>query len=148
MDRSNYTTIVLIAIETKMFEILDNFIGNKYVLYPIDNYDSLDMLDPSLNIKLFLINSDKPWLGIVEIIDSIKNNESYQNVPLIGLSMKKHFPEMPFDERYKFEDIMLMPCSYEDLLTRIEVWVKTYNVMSGDDKKGHTYLVDGEVIEE
>ena len=148
MDTNNFNTIVLIAIEPKMFEILDNFIGSKYILYPIDNYDSLDMLDPSLNIKLFIINSDKPWLGIKNIIDSIKNNDHYQNVPLIALSMEKHFPEMPFDERYKFEDIMLMPCSYEDLLTRIEVWVKTYDVISGDDKKGHTYLVDEEVIEE
>lgn len=135
-------TIILLATDQKFFEILDSHLNSHYNIIPLDNFDSIDILDPSWNIKLFFLNTDRPWLGLNEILDKIKDSEYYQNIPVIGLALKQHYQEIDSQIRHKFEDILLMPCGAEDLLTRVDIWVKTYDVVCNDEPKSQTFHVD------
>ncbi|MHA1795701.1 MAG: hypothetical protein ACTSUK_06280, partial [Promethearchaeota archaeon] len=93
-------TIILIATDSKFFEILDSHLNSKYNIIPLDNFDSLDLLSPNWNIKLFLINTDRPWIGLQNILDKIKSSEHFMNIPAIGLSLKKHYHDI--DEKVKY----------------------------------------------
>ncbi|MHA1777453.1 MAG: hypothetical protein ACTSWC_11810 [Promethearchaeota archaeon] len=135
-------TIILIATDSKFFEILDSHLNSKYNIIPLDNFDSLDLLSPNWNIKLFLINTDRPWIGLQNILDKIKSSEHFMNIPAIGLSLKKHYHDIDEKVKYMFEDILLMPCGAEDLLTRVDVWIKTYNVVCSDEIKPITFHVE------
>ncbi len=135
-------TIVLIAVDAKFFEILDSHLRFQYSIIPLDNFDSIDILDPSWNIKLFIINTDRPWIGLELILEKLKHSEYYQNIPAIGLSLKQHFRQIDDRIRHQFEDIMLMPCGAEDLLTRVDIWVKTYELVCQDDPQSKSFQVD------
>ncbi|MHA1610759.1 MAG: hypothetical protein ACTSVZ_13305 [Promethearchaeota archaeon] len=135
-------TIVLIAVDTKFFEILDSHLKFQYTIIPLDNFDSIDILDPSWNIKLFIINTDRPWIGLELILEKLKHSEYYQNIPAIGLSLKQHFKQIENRIRHQFEDILLMPCGAEDLLTRVDIWVKTYELVCQDNPKSQSFQID------
>ena len=134
--------IVLVGIETKIFKYLDQFIGKKFQLFPVDHVDDYNSLDASMNIRLFLLDVDKEWLGTHEIMHKIKSNSMFHNIPVIGLALKKHFSKLPLDEKHLYEDFLLLPCGNEDLLTRIEVWTKTYGIMCEDRTVQKTFSLD------
>lgn len=135
-------TIVLVAVEPKIYKYLDNFIGRRYQLFPVDHVDDYSTLKDKINICLFLLDTDKTWLGTREIMTKIKNSPSFHNIPVIGLALKQHFSEMPAEEKHKYEDFLLIPCSNEDLLTRIEVWTRTYDIMCEEKEITKTYTLD------
>lgn len=134
--------IILVGIETKIYEYLDTFIGAQYLLFPVDQVDQFENIAENMDIRLFLIDTDKPWLGIKEILEKIKSSSIFQNIPVIGLALKKHFKEMEIHEKHLYEDFLLIPCSNEDLLTRIEVWTRTYGVMCKDEIQKKTFSLD------
>jgi hypothetical protein len=136
------STIVLIAVEADMYEYLDEFVGKKYKLFAVDKIDDFKILSTLINIHLFMIGTDKPWLGTQDLIKRIKESPFFQNIPIIGLALKKHYAKMTPTERYKLEDILLLPCGGEDLLTRIEVWTRTYDIMCQNSNKTATYSLD------
>ena len=138
-NSTEVSTIVLIAIEADMYEYLDEFVGKKYRLFAVDKIDDFNILEPLKNVHLFMINTDRPWLGTNQLIKRIKDTPIVQNIPIIGLSLKKHFAKMPPEERYLLEDILLVPCGKEDLLTRIEVWTRTYDIMCKNSNQTATY---------
>ena len=106
-------TIILIAVEPKFFEIMDSHLHFKYTIVPLDSFDTIDILHPSMNIKLFIINTDRPWMDLKGILDKLKNSEYYQNIPVIGLSLKQHYQSIQEEVKHQFEDILLMPCGAE-----------------------------------
>ena len=64
------------------------------------------------------------------------------NTPFIGLSLKRHYTEMSEEERFEFQDILLLPARTEDILTRIDIWVKTSEIIMDDATSSKTYALD------
>ncbi|WP_457558699.1 hypothetical protein [Candidatus Harpocratesius sp.] len=138
----NSGTIILIATDLKFYEILDSHLKFLYNIIPLDNFDDIDVLDPSWNIKLFFLNTDRPWIGLKDILEKIKESEYYMNIPVIGLSLKQHYHEIEEKVKHMFEDILLMPCGSEDLLTRVDIWIKTYNLLCSDEIESRTFQIN------
>ncbi len=126
--------IVLVGVETKTFDLIESYIGHEYEVFPIDSLNNLDAIESGANIILFMVNSDNVRSETKKIIEKIHSHENLQNIPMIGLSLKKHYPEMEIKERYGYEDILLMPCGTDDLLTRINIWAKTYERLCKDEE--------------
>lgn len=140
----NGPSIVLIAVDSKIYEYLDDFIGNKYQVVAVDNISDFNLLfDGTIkNIYLFMIDTDHPWLGTQDLIKRIKTTQITQNIPIIGLALKKHFPDMPPEDRHQLEDILLLPCGNEDLLTRVELWARTYDIMCQNGEHTATFTME------
>ncbi|UYP48692.1 hypothetical protein NEF87_004977 [Candidatus Lokiarchaeum ossiferum] len=124
--------IVLIGLDTKNFELIDSFIGSKYLLYPVDQVDSMELIGFPQNVILFMVDTDNPLIRRDLIIEKIKTTEFFENIPIIGLSLKQHYAEMTKDDKWNFNDILLMPCGTEDMLTRIDIWIKTYETICNE----------------
>ncbi len=135
-------TIVLVAIESKIYDYLNQFIGTEYQLFPVDHVDDFSSLAINMDICLFLLDTDKTWLGTKEIMQEIKSNPNFHNIPVIGLALKQHFSKMSLEEKHHYEDFLLIPCSNEDMLTRIEVWTRTYKIMCRTNGKNKKYSLD------
>ena len=132
--------IVLCGLETPIYDLLELYIGEKYLLFPVDFIASLDFLG-NHNVLLFIINSDKRHFS-KEVIQKIRESETFVNVPFIGLSLKRHFTEMSEQERFEFQDILLLPARTEDILTRIDIWVKTSEIIMDDATPSKTFALD------
>jgi len=140
--------IVLCGLETPIYDLLELYIGEKYLLFPVDFIASLDFLQ-NHQVLLFIINSDKRSFSH-EVIQKIKEDENFMNTPFIGLSLKRHFSEMSETERYEFQDILLLPARTEDILTRIDIWVKTSEIIMEDaiQKEGKTFALNDIQVED
>ena len=132
--------IVLAGLETPIYDLLELYIGDKYLLFPVDFIASLDFLR-NHNVILFIINSDRKKFSR-DVIQKIKENENFMNTPFIGLSLKRHYTEMSEEERFEFQDILLLPARTEDILTRIDIWVKTSEIIMDDATSSKTYALD------
>ena len=81
---------------------------------------------------LFICDTDQPLIKMESVIAALKEDNKFQNVPLIGLSLKQHYQEMDPQIKSKFEDIILTPASNEDILTRLKygfVLIKPYAIL-------------------
>ncbi len=134
--------IVLVGLDTKTFQVIDIYIGKRYFLYPVDQIDSLDLIGFPQNVILFMVDTDNPRIKRNLIIQKIKETELFENIPIIGLSLKQHYAEMTKDDKWNFNDILLMPCGTEDLLTRIDIWIKTYETLCDDDTEMKSFSVE------
>lgn len=134
--------IVLVGLDTKTFELIDSFIGKKYLLYPVDQMDSMDLIGFPQNVILFMVDTDNPLIKRALIIEKIKTTEFFENIPIIGLSLKQHYAEMTKDDKWNFNDILLMPCGTEDMLTRIDIWIKTYETICNEEAVGKTFSLE------
>jgi hypothetical protein len=94
------------------------------------------------NVILLLINSDQPWIRNSNLIKKIQQENIFQNVPIIGLCLKRYFKNMTKSERYLYDDILLLPCNNEDFLTRIEVWTNTAKFLKNYEEKSKTFSID------
>ena len=136
-------TIVLIGLNEKMITLLTTYLSDKYHFLAIHNQFSLKKLKNYKKIQLFIMDVDQVYVKIDEVIGKLKEHEKYKVVPKIGLSLKKHHKTMDPEIRNKFDDFILMPCGNEDLLTRIDVWIKTYqNVIKPLELEPKTFSVD------
>jgi hypothetical protein len=138
--------IVLCGLETPLYNLLESFLSQKYLLFPVDFIASLDFLQ-NHQVLLFIINSDKRSFSH-DVIQKIKENENFMNTPFIGLSLKRHFSEMSHEERYEFQDILLLPARTEDILTRIDIWVKTSEIIMDDSTPSKTFALDDLQVED
>ena len=134
--------IVLIGLDAKTIQIIGAYVGHKYQFVVINRNFDITRLASYTNIILFIYDVDQPYLKPMEFIPKLKNNPSYQNIPIIGMALKKHFGTMDPSEKLLFEDILLVPFGNEDLLTRIEIWVRTYEIMSNPSLGTKTYSLD------
>ena len=50
-EYSGRATIVLFAVDAKMFEYLEDYIGDKYNLFAIDHFDDFDLFEHYKNIQ-------------------------------------------------------------------------------------------------
>ena len=142
MSSDSLPIIVLVGLDTKIFELINSFIGKNYLLFPVDQIDSLDLIGFPQNVILFMVDTDNPRIKRNLIIQKIKMSEFFENIPIIGLSLKQHYAEMAKDDKWKFNDILLMPCNTEDLLTRIDIWIKTYVSICDDEPKSHSFSLE------
>jgi hypothetical protein len=135
-------TIVLIGLDEPTIQVIAGFLGLKYQFVAINHKFIISKLSSYDNIILFIINTDQPNINITDLIPKLKIDQSYQNIPIIGLALKQHFINFPSEERKYFEDLLLMPCGNEDLLTRIEIWSRTYELMFSDEINAKTYSLN------
>ncbi len=143
MRTSLVETIVLIGLDEKMIQILGEYIGNRYRLLAVNKEFSIDRLDSYKDsINLFLIDTDQPFISIEGLMERLNSSADYQSIPKIGLALKKHFASMGSGEKRMFDDILLMPCGNEDLLTRIDIWQKTFEIISNGSQASKTYALD------
>ncbi|MCP4764037.1 MAG: hypothetical protein GY870_19850 [archaeon] len=132
IESKSLPVIVIIGLNEKTIQILGSYIAKKYYLLVFNHNFSIQRLESFKDITLFLVNTDCFWIKIPEILNTLQENETYQNIPTIGLALKRHFSKMPQEERILYEDIVAMPCSTEDLLSRIDVWVRTHELIKED----------------
>jgi hypothetical protein len=125
-------TIVLIGVDSKIKKILESYLDCKYQFFQIERDFDIELLAIYPNTTLFLMSTDQPFISIEESVKLIKEHPHYQNIPVLGMVQKNHYPHLTADEKVYFEDILLMPINYEDMLTRIEVWTSTYRALCND----------------
>jgi response regulator RpfG family c-di-GMP phosphodiesterase len=134
--------IVLIGVENNLIQVIAAYIGDKYRFIAINRNFDVTQLQTYSNIILFIVDTDCVYLDVEELINQIKSKTEYQNIPAIGLSFKQHFAQMSASFRNKFEDFLLKPMGNEDLLTRIEVWVRTFEIVNSEEVQAKTYSLD------
>jgi hypothetical protein len=142
MAHQNIPQIVLIGLDTNLIQIIAAFIGHKYQIIAINRQFTVDQLENYMSILLMIIDTDQVFIKMEPLLKALKESPKYQNIPLVGLSLKQHFPKMPIEIRNQFEDFILMPNSQEDLLTRIEIWICTYLTVCDDTIAAKTYSLD------
>ena len=139
----NNPTIVLIGLSQKMINIITAYLSNKYHFLAINQDFNLKQLKNYTKIQLFIIDVDQVFVKVDEVVEKINQDSELKNIPKIGLSLKTHHALMKYGRRCSFEDFILMPCGNEDLLTRIDVWIKTYqSLMMPQKVEEKTYSLD------
>ena len=134
--------IVLIGVENNLIQVIAAYLGDKYRFVAINRKFEISQLQTYSNIILFIIDTDCVYLDAEELVKQIKSHANYQNIPAIGLSFKQHFAQMSSSFRNMFEDFLLKPMGNEDLLTRIEVWVRTFEIVNNEEVQAKTYSLD------
>jgi hypothetical protein len=119
-------TIIFIGATKELMQIIDAYLRGKHSFVNFEKHFQIDSLQSWSDIVLFVMNIDQPWISIDESVRLLKLHPLYENIPVLGMALKQHIGKLGACDRYAFEDIILMPNSWEDMLTRIEVWVKTY----------------------
>ena len=138
----NSPIIITFGMESSLTDILQLYLQNKYHLIRIQKEISLQYIRMYENVMLILINSDQPWIRNSNLIKKIQNENIFQDVPIIGLCLKKYFKNMDKSERYLYDDILLLPCNNEDFLTRIEVWTNTAEFLMNYENEPKTFSID------
>ncbi len=129
-------TLLLVGVNPTLAQVLGAYIGNKFRIIAINREFTLEELDSYTNLQLIIIDTDQFHVKIPELMKMIRSDSKYRDIPTLGLALRNHFAKMPQDLRIQFEDIILIPCSNEDLLTRIDVWILTFRtVRSNIDTK-------------
>ena len=134
--------IITFGIETSLDNILKVYLQDKYHIIRIQKKISLQYIKMYENVILLIINSDQPWIRNSNLLKKIHQDNLFQNVPIIGLCLKKYFKNMKNPERYLYDDILLLPCSNEDILTRIEVWTNTAEFLMNYEEESKTFSLD------
>ncbi|QEE17006.1 hypothetical protein DSAG12_02838 [Promethearchaeum syntrophicum] len=143
MECSENTPIIItFGVESSLNDILQLYLQKKYHLIRIQQEISLQYIRMYENVMLIIINSDQPWIRNSKLIKKIHNENIFQEVPIIGLCLKKYFKNMDNSERYLYDDILLLPCNNEDILTRIEVWTNTAEFLMNYEKESKTFSID------
>lgn len=122
--------IVLIGTNKETNKIFEQHLSKKYKFLQYLKEFDFDSLSEHDNILLFIMDVDQPWIPADETVKLIKFHPKYQNIPVIGMALKNHFKNLEESMRPYFEDFILIPNSWEDMLVRIEVWVNTYRVVA------------------
>ena len=122
-------TIVLIGLDQKMISIITAYLANKYHFLAINHDFSIKQIKHYTKIQLFIIDVDQVFVKVDDVVEKINADPELKDIPKIGLSLKAHHSIMNEKRRKSFEDFILMPCGNEDLLTRIDVWIKTYQTL-------------------
>ena len=138
----NSPIIITFGMESSLNDILQLYLQKKYHLIRIQKEISLQYIRMYENVMLIIINSDQPWIRNSNLIKKIQNENIFQDVPIIGLCLKKYFKNMENSERYLYDDILLLPCNNEDFLTRIEVWTNTAEFLMNYENKPKTFSID------
>ncbi|MHA1561473.1 MAG: hypothetical protein ACTSPA_05045, partial [Promethearchaeota archaeon] len=134
--------IITFGMETSLDDILQVYLQDKYHLIRIQKDISLQYIKMYENVMLLIINSDSPWIRNSKLVKKIHKENLFQNVPIIGLCLKKYFKNMENSERYLYDDILLLPCNNEDILTRIEVWTNTAEFLMNYEDESKTFSID------
>ena len=134
--------IITFGMETSLDDILQVYLQGKYHLIRIQKDISLQYIKMYENVMLLIINSDQPWVRNSNLVKKIQQQNLFQNVPIIGLCLKKYFKNMENSERYLYDDILLLPCNNEDFLTRIEVWTNTAEFLMSYEEDSKTFSID------
>ena len=128
--------------ETSLDDILQVYLQGKYHIIRIQQDISLKYIKMYENVMLLIINSDQPWIRNSNLVKKIQQENLFQNVPIIGLCLKKYFKNMKNSERYLYDDILLLPCNNEDILTRIEVWTNTADFLKNYKEDSKSFSID------
>lgn len=134
--------IMTFGLETSLNDILQIYLQNKYRLIRINQEISFQYIRMYENVMLLIINSDQPWIRNSNFVKKIKQKHLFQNIPIIGLCLKKYFQKMEKSEKYLYDDILLLPFNNEDFLARIEVWTNTTLFLKNYEKKSKTHPLD------
>ncbi len=138
----NYPIIITFGMETSLDNILQVYLQDKYHLIRIQKDISLQYIKMYENVMLIIINSDQPWIRNSNLLKKIHQDNLFQNVPIIGLCLKKYYKKMENSEKYLYDDILLLPCNNEDILTRIEVWTNTAEFLMNYEEGSKTFSLD------
>ena len=131
-------TLLLVGVTPSLAQVLGAYIGNKFRIIAINREFSLEELESYSNLQLILIDTDQFQVKIPELMKTLRMDSKYRDIPTIGLALRQHFAKMSPELKVQFEDIILMPCSNEDLLTRIDVWIMTFRtIQSHVDAKSY-----------
>jgi response regulator RpfG family c-di-GMP phosphodiesterase len=135
-------TIVLIGTDKETNKIFSQHLIRKYKFLEFGKTFDIDQLAEHDNILLFIMNVDQPWIPADETVRQIKMHPKFQNVPLIGMALKQHFKNINDSIRIYFEDFILIPNSWEDMLVRVEVWINTYKVVALEEIEKSTFSLN------
>ena len=138
----NIPIIITFGLETSLDGILQVYLQKKYHIIRIQKDISLQYIKMYENVILLIINSDQPWIRNSNLLKKIHQDDLFQNVPIIGLCLKKYYKSMENSEKFLYDDILLLPCNNEDILTRIEVWTNTAEFLKNYKEESKTFSLD------
>jgi hypothetical protein len=140
---SNIPTIMLIGVNSEVGQILGSYLGSKYQIQIISSDFDVKTLSIFENIEMFIMELDQPFISIEDSIQLVKSHPQYQNIPWLGMAHKQNSNKIRADHRILFEDILLSPINYEDMLTRIDLWIHTYKHACKSGVKGKSVMSHG-----
>jgi hypothetical protein len=123
------TTILLIGVATMFRKDLVTHLGNSFNFVEVQTKFSSKALGLIPNINLIFFDLDQMNIEYLPFHKEIKALERYNKIPIIGLAMKKHVDEINPELKANLDDLILLPTGMEDVLTRVDLWVKTYKNM-------------------
>ena len=101
-----------------------------FIKYDTKEQDCIEKMKSMRNVVLVMVNSDSVPDKMEKVCEEIKQCDDLKNIPILGFAHKKHVTKMPPSMRFNLNDIILTPTGCEDILNRIDVWIKTYMVMN------------------
>ncbi|MCP4762371.1 MAG: hypothetical protein GY870_11370 [archaeon] len=122
--------IVLVGVNQDLIKVLGTLLSDKYHFVSISHDFNIMRLRSYEKVALFIVDINCSFMKIYNLLPKIKENQIYQNIPVLGLLLEGNFSKMSLEQRGLFEDIIPIPCSGEDLFTRIDVWVHTHNAIN------------------
>jgi len=146
MEKIRKDYIVCIGISEDILRVISSYFGKYSNFLLINHKFNINQLDSCENISIFVINMNIEWENIFLVINSLKNDLKYKNIPMIGFCNKKFEKEIPTELQLKFEDIILIPTKIEEILTRLEVWVKTSELINREEIKNYEVDIDKKKI--
>ena len=138
----NFPIIITFGLDPVLDGVLQVYLREKYQIIRINQEISFKYIRKYKSVFLLIVNTDQPWVRNSHLVEKIKEENLFQNAPMIAICLKKYFLNMNKSEKYLFDDILLFPCNNEDFLTRIEVWTNTAKFINEFDKKSESFSLD------
>jgi PleD family two-component response regulator len=128
----NLPTILVIGLEGDNINILASFLEMAFNFHFLKKNESLDSIPSMESVSVILINLDNPMFKSLSLLTEFNKHEIFQNVPKLGFTHRKFATEMKPEIKMQCDDIILVPYNCEDLMQRIDVWIKTFEVINGN----------------
>lgn len=128
----NLPTIVVIGLEGDNINILASFLEGAFNFHFMQKNESLDSIPIMDSVSVILLNLDNPQFKSLPLLNELNKHPYYQNVPKLGFTYRKFANQMKPELKMQCDDIILVPYNCEDLMQRIDVWIKTFEVVNGN----------------
>ena len=119
-------SIVLVGLTPDLRNNIVLHLGKSCNIVEIQHRFSIQAFSVIPNLNLILFDIDQMNIKIEDLIEPVKAHDVYCKIPVIALAMKRHYDDFSMNLKKKFDDIILLPTNMEEMLTRIDVWIQTY----------------------
>jgi two-component system alkaline phosphatase synthesis response regulator PhoP len=139
----NIGHILIIEDEEHIVELIKfNLENNGYkVTYALDGLKGLELIE-SEQPDLVLLDLMLPNVDGIDICNRVKNNKNLKEIPIIMLTAKSGETDKIVGLEIGADDYITKPFSVRELLARIKVVLRRYQVTKDVNKKGQMVIDD------